>query len=333
MTTGGPTDLVTFGETMLRLTPPRGDPLSRTDDLAVHVGGAESNVAAAAANLGLDAAWLSVLPESPLAERIVHGLRGEEVEPIVRWADHGRVGTYYFEPGVAPLEPAVHYDRRATPIRSATPADLPLERIREAEAFFTTGITPALSETLVTTTSELLAMAREAGTTTVFDVNFRGKLWDPKVARETLAGLFTDVDILFVADRDLRTVFGSGADPEATVAELRDEHGLDTVVVTRGIDGALAVGDETHEQPAFPAETVDPVGSGDAFAAGYLAAWLRGADVPTALERGAAAAAIKRTVEGDMAPLSPAAVQAVVDGEPIPERPEGSDDGDGSIER
>jgi len=307
-------ELVTFGETMLRLTPPRGHRLSRVDRLDVHVGGAESNVAVGAANLGVDAAWASLLPATDLGERIAYALRGEGVEPLVTWTETGRVGTYYFERGGMPRGRDVIYDREGAPIREATPADAPVDRIRDAEVFFTTGITPALSEGLVETTGSLLETARDAGVTTAFDVNHRDKLWTPETARETLADLFPSVDVLFVAERDAREVLALDGDAERMARDLAAEYGFETVIVTLGEEGALAVHDGTvSRQETFPADTVDPLGSGDAFASGFLAERLDGTPVPDAMAYGAATAALKRTVEGDMARVSPAEVRALVE--------------------
>lgn len=310
------TALVTFGETMLRLSPPRGRRLSRVDRLEVHVGGAESNVAVAASALGTESAWLSALPASDLGERIVSELRGEGVEPLVTWTEIGRVGTYYFERGGIPRGRTVVYDREGTPIRDLSPEDLPLERVRGGEIFFSTGITPALSGDLAATTERLFEMASDAGVTTAFDVNYRTKLWSPEAAGEMLTSLFPSVDILFVAERDARNVLGRDGSPESVARNLVDSYGFETVVLTRGEEGALAVHDGTvHEQPAFETETVDPVGSGDAFVGAYLAQHLEGASVPEALEYGAGAAALKRTLDGDMARLSREEVAAVVSGE------------------
>jgi 2-dehydro-3-deoxygluconokinase len=307
--------LVTFGETMLRLSLPRGGRLSRVDSLDVHVGGAESNVAVAASAFGVEAAWLSALPATDLGERVEHALRGEGVEPVVTHGE-GRVGTYYYEPGGAPRGGSVVYDREGTPIREVTPEELPLDRVRAADQFFTSGITPALSTQAATTTARLLATAREAGVPTAFDVNYRSKLWSPDEARETLTDLFPDVDLLFVAERDARDVLDYAGDPEAVARGLADRHGFETVVLTRAEAGALAVHDGTvHEQPAFETDTVDPVGSGDAFVGGYLAQRLGGESVPTALRYGAATAALKRTLEGDMAQFDATEVAAVVEGD------------------
>jgi 2-dehydro-3-deoxygluconokinase len=308
------TDLVTFGEAMLRLSPPAGQRLSRMDSLGVHVGGAESNVAATASNLGLETAWLSVLPGTELGERIAHALRGEGVELAVTWTEAGRVGTYYFERGGSPREPTVVYDRAGTPIKSAEPDTIDLERVRSADTFLTSGITPALSDQLAETTAELVGVANDAGVRTAFDVNYRAKLWDSSEARATLVDLFSEVDLLFVAQRDAANVLGLDGDPATVARKLVTRHEFETVVLTRGEDGALAVTDgEIHDQPAFPAETVDPVGSGDAFVGGYLAERLAGGTVPDALASGAATAGLKRTVVGDFAPVSPEEVAAIVD--------------------
>jgi 2-dehydro-3-deoxygluconokinase len=309
-------DLVTFGETMLRYAPPRGKRFENADAFAVHVGGAESNVAVAAARLGHDATWLSKLPDTPFGHRVARTLRGQGVTPEVVWTEEGRLGVYYLEPGADPRGASVHYDREGAAVRTATPAELATDRIDDAEALCTTGITPALSGTLADTTRALLETAREAGTTTAFDVNHRSKLWDSDTARETLTDLLGLVDVLFVADRDAATVFDRTGDAEAVGRAFIDAHGHEAVVVTRGAEGAVAVTpDGAHEQPAFDTETVDPVGSGDAFVGGYLARRLDGGDVPAALAYGAATAAVKRTLDGDMALVSRPEVEAVLAGD------------------
>ena len=293
--------LVTFGETMLRLSPPVEQPLSRTSEFDVHVGGAESNVAAAASAFDIDATWLSALPETPLGDRIVHGLQGAGVSPELFRTDTGRVGTYYLERGPRPRGQSVTYDRKNTPIRSVTPDHLSQEPIEAADIFYTSGITPALSATLADTTDRLLDVAAEAGTRTALDVNYRAKLWSPEEAREQLTALFPSVDVLFVADRDARSVLGHEGDPAAIGQALAETHGFETVVVTRGADGALVVHDGTvADHSGFDTETVDPVGSGDALVGGFLARRLAGDSVADAVTHGTAAAALSRTVEGDM---------------------------------
>lgn len=309
-------ELVTFGETMLRYTPPPGERLENADTLSVDVGGAESNVAVAASRLGTDAAWLSKLVDTPLGRRIERTLGAQGVTTDIVRTDEGRQGVYYFEPGGEPRGSNVRYDRTDAAVTTATPAELATGRIDAANCFYTSGITPALSGTLADTTATLLGNARAAGTTTAFDVNYRSKLWSPEAARETLSELLPSVDVLFVAARDAETVFGRTADPEAVGQGFRETYGHDIVVVTRGERGAVAVTEVgAVEQPAFDAETVDPVGTGDAFVGGFLARWLAEGSVDRALEYGAAAAALKRTLDGDMALVSPAEVAAVIEGD------------------
>jgi 2-dehydro-3-deoxygluconokinase len=308
------TDLVTFGESMLRLSPPGDDRLERADALDVHVAGAESNVAVAAQRLGADAAWFSKLPDSPLARRIVRPLEGHGVGTDVAWSDEGRLGQYYLETAGEPRGLNVVYDRAGAAVTTAETAELPAERVREAGMFYTTGITPALSDTLETTTRELLEIAREAGTTTGFDLNYRSKLWSPAEAREVLTGLFPLVDVAVVPEDDAATVLDRTEGGETLARDLQAEYGFETVVVTRGGNGALALRDgDVHEQAAFETETLDRVGTGDAFVGGFLARYLDGDPIPAALEYGAATAALKRTIPGDVAVVSPAEVEAVIE--------------------
>jgi 2-dehydro-3-deoxygluconokinase len=308
------TDLATFGESMLRYAPPRGERLETMDELHVSAAGAESNVAVAAARLGLDAVWLSKLPESPLGRWAVREFRGHGVRPGIAWSDEGRMGTYYIEHGGAPRGTNVIYDRENAAVTTATPEDLPLEHVREADAFHTTGITPALSETLVETTAAVLETAQEAGTTTTFDLNYRSKLWSPADAREVLEDLFPDVDVLFVADRDAETVLGRDGDAEATARGLAADFGFETVVVTRGERGALALRDgDLYEQPVFETDTLDAIGTGDAFVGGFLTRRLRGGDVRESLTYGSATAALKRTIEGDLAIFTSEEVESVIE--------------------
>lgn len=301
------TGLATFGETMLRFSPPRGERLETAGTFDVVSGGAESNVAITASNLGAEAAWVSKLPRSPLGRRVERDLLANGVEAAVTWdADpSSRIGTYYFEPGGRPRDPRVIYDRRESAVTTTEPADLELEVIRNASYFCTSGITPALSETLFATTSELLELARSEGVRTVLDLNFRQQLWSVAEAREAFESLLPTVDLICAAERDARTVLGMSGDVETIAAEIRSSYDADLVVLTCGADGAVAVDDDrTYEQGAYPTETIDPVGSGDAFLGGFLAGRMEGKDVRESLDRAAAAAAICRTVVGDWSAVS-----------------------------
>jgi 2-dehydro-3-deoxygluconokinase len=306
-------DLVTFGETMLRYAPPVGERIETTRELDVRTGGAESNVAVCAARLGADAVWLSKLPDSPLGKRVVHELRGHGVRTGVVWTEEGRTGTYYLDRGGDPRGTDVVYDRRDAAVTTATPGELPLSVLDGAETFYTSGITPALSETLRETTAALLRRAGEAGVRTAFDLNYRSKLWSREEAAGVYRSLLPHVDVLFAAERDVEEILGRDGEVVQVANGLASDFGLDTVVVTRGEHGAVGLHDgELVKQGVYEADTHDEIGTGDAFVGGFLARRIRGGSFEEALDYGAATAALKRTIEGDLAVVSPAEVDRVV---------------------
>lgn len=305
--------LVTFGETMLRLSPEPGTRIETASELEFRTAGAESNVAIAASNLGLEAVWASKLPDSPLGRRVVRDVRSHGVEPAIVWSSTGRQGTYYLEQGGEPRGTNVVYDRTHAAVRTTTIDELADEIDLEAhDACYVSGITPALSDQLAETTDELFRRAREAGAETVFDLNYRSKLWSPSEARAVCEPLLERVDVLVVAARDARTVLDRTGSDEEVLRALASEYEPDAVVLTQGGDGAIAIDDGTvSDQPAFPAETRDPIGTGDSFVGGFLADYLEGGTVESALEYGAATAALKRTLSGDVAVVTPEEVERV----------------------
>lgn len=312
------TDVVTFGETMLRLSPPDESPLETADQYDVAAAGAESNVAVATQRLGMDATWISKLPDSPLGRKVAGDLRRHDVTVDAAWDDSPgrRQGTYYFERGQSPRGNRVIYDRARASVTTATPEELPIEPIERADCFHTTGITPALSETIRSTTADLLSRAQAAGTTTSFDVNYRSNLWDPATARDTLVDLVSNVDILIVAKRDAESVLGVQGEAESIARTLHAEYGFEITILTRGSAGALAYdGDTVFEQPTYEATNAYPIGTGDSFVGGFLSRYLDGQSIPDALSWGAGAAALKRSIPGDMAVITPGDVKRVIEGD------------------
>jgi len=308
-------EVVTFGEAMLRLSPPADGRLETTPQFDVTVGGSESNVAALASRLGRDAIWLSKLPDDPLGRRVAGQLRRDGVEPVVCWSDEGRVGTYYLESGDPPRGTDVVYDRAGSAVTTVQPGDLDTETVESAEVFHTSGITPALSDATAETTAQLLSIAAQSGTTVSFDLNYRSKLWSHAEARDTLEPLLADVDLLFAPRRDTESILGIDAAAQEMARHLAGTYGIETVVVTMGGDGALALhGGECYEQSVYPASDRRPIGTGDAFVGGFLAALVETDDLDTALSWGAAAAALKRSIPGDIATITPDEVREVIDG-------------------
>ncbi|SDM00611.1 2-keto-3-deoxygluconate kinase [Halogranum gelatinilyticum] len=309
------TDIVTFGETMLRLSPPRGDRLERAREFDVQAGGAESNVAVAASNLGCETTWLSKLPDSSLGRRVTSELESYGIDAAVAWDERpeSRVGTYYLEYGGSPRGTNVVYDRADAAITTATAEELPTDAIADAEVFYTSGITPALSETAAETTKTLLHHAQANGTETAFDLNYRTKLWSPAEAAAGYRELFPYVDVLVAPISDVRTCLDLDGDAVEVANHLASTYDFDTVVVTRGDSGSLALHDgEVAEQGVFEADTFDAIGTGDAFVGGFLAQRVAGADLKDCLAYGAATASLKRTIGGDVALVTREEVERVV---------------------
>jgi 2-dehydro-3-deoxygluconokinase len=306
-------DIVTFGETMLRLSPPQGERVETARELEFRAAGAESNVAVTAERLGAVATWLSKVPDSPLGRRVVSGLRQHGLDVDVVWSDSGRQGTYYLEYGGEPRGTKVIYDRQGAAVQTTQPQELNLAAIRNARLFYTSGITPALSNQLRETTAQLLRVAKEGGTKTAFDVNYRSSLWSPEEAQQTLTRLFPAVDILVIPFRDAQTVLNYERDPRQLAHHLAAEYDLETVIVTNGERGSLAWHDNTvYEQEIYDADTHDAIGTGDAFVGAFLARRLAGDGVTRAMKYAAATASLKRTIAGDIATVTKSEVESVI---------------------
>jgi 2-dehydro-3-deoxygluconokinase len=298
-----PYDVVTWGETMLRLSTPRGVPLEGAVALDVAAGGTESNLAIALARLGRRTAWVSRLPDNPLGRRLAHDIAAHGVDVShVLWADAAeKCGLYFIEMGAAPRSNLVIYERRDSAVARLAPGGLDYGFLASGRLLHLTGITPALSEGCRQAWLASAQRARAAGTRVSLDVNYRAKLWRPQAARETLELLLPQVDVLFSGLRDLRTLFGVPEQPEAA-ARAMAAYGVPLVVVTLAAEGALAYereGDRVQRHPAFPTDVQDRIGAGDAFAAGFLHGWLE-ADVAHGLRCGNALAALKQTYRGDV---------------------------------
>jgi 2-dehydro-3-deoxygluconokinase len=144
-------DLVTFGEAMLRLSPPNFGRLEQTRSLDVNPGGGEYNVAVAAARLGLRTAWVSRLPDNPLGRIVRNKAREQGVDTTaIIWASGSRMGLYFVEFGAAPRPSSVLYDRRNSAISEIKPGEVKWAQLFEGtRAFHVSGITPALSDNAV----------------------------------------------------------------------------------------------------------------------------------------------------------------------------------------
>lgn len=303
-------DIVTLGETMLRMTPPGQRRIEQAASFDLEVGGSESNLSVGLVRLGLRVAWLSRLPASPLGRLIANTLRGYGVDTQhVAWSDEDRLGLYFLEEGEAPRGTSVIYDRRDSAMSRMTPADLPAPLFApgQADQLHLSGITLALSDGAAATAHAALTRAKDAGWRISFDVNYRAKLWSPQAARAGCAPFVAAADILLLPRRDAELIYDLPAElpAEDAVRFMRAIAPQADIVMTLGSTGVigLARGAETPIfQPALPAAGPGRIGGGDAFAAGFFAGYREDAAtrLATGLRWGAAAAAVKFTIPGDI---------------------------------
>ena len=299
---------MTFGEAMLRLSPPGRRRLEQADVLEVWPAGAELNVAVGLARLGTPAAWVSRLPRNPLGRLVAAHSRAQGVDTAgVAWHEGGRLGLYFVEVAEPPRRSTGLYDRAGSSFAQLEPGEFDWPALLAgARAFHVSAITPALSESCARATEQALVAARSAGCLTVYDLNFRARLTTPVAARTTAERLAGSVDVLIASAGDAAHVFALEGDAAELAAQLRERLAIEHVVVSARAahaDGkqqrvSASVADETHTvtSPAFA--TIDPVGGGDAFCAGFLHGLLTGG-ARRGLELGGAAAALKQSVPGD----------------------------------
>jgi 2-dehydro-3-deoxygluconokinase len=293
-------DLVAIGEVMLRLSIPSPARIETVRHLDVQVGGAEANVAAACARLGLRAAWISAVPANPWGERIRRELSGHGVDcSAVRVVEGARVGVYFLEFGTAPRPIRVLYDRRDSAFARLTPEAVDWAPVRQARLVHLTGITPALGPG----PRGLVERALREAPAVSFDLNYRSALWPPAEARAFAELVLPVARHVFMGEAEARTVFGLSGSVESMVDALARRAPKATIALLQGQDGSTVLADGRVWRPSrtYTVQVVDPVGAGDAYVAGFLWATLNGRGPQEAVDAGAAVAALKCSTWGDVA--------------------------------
>ncbi|RZU63838.1 2-dehydro-3-deoxygluconokinase [Microterricola gilva] len=271
-----------IGETMLLFVPASGESLAAASELAAHIGGAESNMAAGLAQLGARAEWFSRLGADPHAERILRTLRERGVETPQVVTDPTRPTGLYFKDHSSGVN-RVYYYRAGSAASALGPSDLAGLRLSERRLVHVSGITAALSASCDALLQSVLVERAASEPTVSFDVNYRPALWSVEVAGPRLLELARAADIVIVGRDEAETLWGT-SDAASVRALFPDVAAL---VVKDAEFGATHFGAAGATfVPALRVDVVESVGAGDAFAAGYLAAWLDGDDTATALRLG-----------------------------------------------
>jgi 2-dehydro-3-deoxygluconokinase len=332
--------VVTFGELMLRLSPPGFERLFQSPVLSATFGGGEANVAVSLAHFGLDSRWISRVPRNAVGDAALRALRGEgvHVDGVLRGGE--RLGIYFAETGASQRGGSVVYDRAGSAIADLRPGMLDWSRLLAGAAWFhVTGITPALGPDVAAATREALEAARAAGARVSLDLNYRRKLWSEEEARATMRPLAALAHVIVANEEDIQACLGlpvAGADvtsgrldPAAyreTAERVSRDFGASFVAVTlreslsASRNGWSAVlWDEAARQllesPRYELTIVDRIGGGDSFAAGLVYGLLTGRSPSDALAFATAASALKHSIPGDANRVSVAEVEALAGGD------------------
>jgi len=293
-------DVVAIGETMVLFTPMGEGPLRYIHHFERRIGGAESNVCIGLARLGHSAGWISRLGNDEFGRYVLSAVRGEGVDTSqVTWDDEAPTGVYFKER--LPLGGGqVYYYRRGSAASRLSPSHLDPEYIRSAKVLVGSGITPALSRTCRDALQRAVEIARQAGAAFIFDPNLRLKLWPADEARRVLLEFAAQADYVLPGREEAEFLTGCNDPLDAAQAIL--DLGPKAVVVKIGAEGALVVTAKGAERvPGFPVpRVVDPVGAGDAFAAGFIAGLLEAKGLVDAARLGNACGAFAVTVPGDI---------------------------------
>ena len=328
--------VVTMGEIMLRLTPPDNKRFIQADTFNVIYGGGEANVAVSLANYGIEACYLTKLPDNPIGQAALNHLRrfGVNTDLILRGGD--RLGIYYCENGASQRPSNVIYDRANSAIAEASSDEFDWQQIfKDVDWFHYTGITPALSENMSEVTLEAVKAASKLGVKISCDLNYRAKLWSQQRAKDVMTELMEYTDIVIANEEDAEKVFGikSGSDITSgdidvegyrdVASQLIEKFDLELVGSHLRIshsasdNGWLVVlydGQEFIRSTQYEIHIVDRVGGGDSFAGGLIYSLLSGKSLQEAAEFGAAASCLKQTIPGDFNQVSVSEVETLAAG-------------------
>lgn len=320
--------IVTFGEIMLRLATPGYLRFSQTNELTATFGGGEANVAVSLANYGLEAEFVTLLPENDIAAACVKDLHkhGVKTDHIVYGGD--RLGIYFLETGAVARASKVIYDRAHSAISEIKPGMIDWEQVLTgADWFHWTGITPAISQGAADVCLEAIQTANRLGIPVSCDLNYRKNLWKyGKKASEVMPDLVAGCDIILGNEEDAEKVFGikpEGFDVTATAGEVnaaefesvctqlmqRFPRARKVIITLRGSinanhntwGGVLYDGKQLFQSPRYDiTHIVDRVGGGDSFMGGLIYGLLTyPQDDQQALNFAVAASCLKHTIYGD----------------------------------
>lgn len=329
--------IVTFGELLLRLSPPEYARFIQTEAFRAVYGGGEANVAISCANFGLNARFVTKLPKHDIGQAAINFLRryGVETDYIVRGGD--RIGIYFCERGASQRPSKVIYDRANSSIATAKEEDFDWDYIFDGAGWFHfTGITPAISPEAAQITRIACRAAKKRNITISCDLNYRKKLWSCEEANRVMGELCEYVDVCIANEEDAKDVFGiQASNSDIYQGKLSEEGYLDVARRLSERFGFQIVGITLRESISasqnnwsamlyrdgeaifskkYSITIVDRVGGGDSFSGALIYGLISGMEKREALEFAAAASCLKHTIEGDANQVNVSEVMQLVKG-------------------
>lgn len=327
---------------MMRLQAPGFLRIKQTKDLEVTYAGGEANVAVSLANYGMDASFVTRIPDNDIGEAVMRNLRAYNVDTSNIVYGGKRLGIYFVEAGAVSRASKVIYDREDSAISQIELGTIDWDKVFEGvDWFHWTGITPAISENAALVCKEALIAASEKGITISTDLNYRGNLWNyGKNATEVMETLVPYCDVILGNEEDTEKVFGIhpkgadvtkgevSADGYQSVTEQMMEKfpkAKKIIVTLRGSisashnswAGVLWNGKELFKSPLYQiTHIVDRVGGGDSFMGGLIYGLLTyPEDDQQALNFATAASCLKHTVKGDFNQMTVPEVEKLMGGD------------------
>lgn len=296
-------EVVTLGEAMAVIYPSSSLSLEQADTLTLGIGGAESNLAITLSHLGHRVRFISRVGNDPFGQRIRAVLEAEEVDTSALLTDQTAPTGVFFREWLPDGKRRVFYYRANSAASRLSPTDLSPEVFAGVRLLHLTGITPALSASCAAAVERAIELAHAAHAVVSFDPNYRAALWTPASARKALLPLMARVDILLMGHEDCSAILG--IDDVESALHYGRSLGVQIIVLKEAERGATGqIGETRVSVPAEPvAATIDPVGAGDAFDAGFLSGWLRGNTLGESLRLGAQMGAASVATLGDYVPL------------------------------
>ena len=284
---------------MIQLATSSGAPLTSAPDLDVHVAGAEANVAVGMAHLGVDVEWFGRTGADPFGTRVLDLLRRRGVQVEHAPSDPTRPTGLYVKDVAVPGSP-VYYYRRGSAASALSPQDLPDLRLPERRLCHLSGITAALSPSCDALLEHIVRERPTPGPLISFDVNHRPGLWTAAAGAPRLLELARCCDVVLVGRDEAQRLWDT---PDAAAVRALLPDVAELVVKDDDRGATVFAGAEQVFVPALHVEVVEPVGAGDAFAAGYLTALLTGHGLTHRARLGHLMAALALRHTGDLPPL------------------------------